>query len=378
MKTTLKELQAFVASYIAEAKQAGAWNPSVDSISGLIEKVVKTFTLDDGAYLDKLPELSAQEVAGIWEEFNAGLVPVSGRIDDGSNDELAPNRPIFDEPSYSYPLVDATTGKPGVRFKTTVDQEWFDRYINGGNDAQLVNYIIKKLYDSKAEFMYQSKRQLIGNAINKAMDAQAGETVTAGSGVKVRAGHIYKESSKFYILKSREEAFESGATFAALASAGKAVEITPDLVSTVTAVTDTESGEAFIKALKNDVEKLTLDASEGTSISGSTIGAVNTDLKLYVLPGIMNTIDVDTLAGAFNVDRLAIPAMIQTVPDFGTVDSADVFAVLVDTRGLKLADNYTVANATPVNGSLYTNYFLHYGATAFISKHTAIKVYKKA
>lgn len=374
-RINLKELQTFVTSYVAEAKQAGAWTSNYDSITGLVEKCAQTFTLDDGGFIDLLGELDGQLRQGFIEEYFSGLVPAIGRPDNGAtnDDELAPSRPVFDEPFYSYPLVDATTGRPGIRFKTTVDDEWFERYINSGNDGDLVNYIIKKLYDSYFAFKYDAKRQLIGNLINKAVDAQAGETYTTNSTI-AKCGHIYVQSNKFYIMRRNMTAAENKA-MTALVSEGSATEITPALVKAIAKPVDDTTGEAFIKQIKEDVEKLTIGPSEGTSLSGSTIGAVNSELMLYVKPGIMASLDVDTLAGAFNVDKLAIPAMIKALPDFGTTDDSNVFAVLVDKRGLKLNENYTKANATPVNGSLYTNYFLHYSGTAFISKHVAVKVY---
>lgn len=372
-RINLNELRTFVASYIDAAKQAAGWESNKDSISGLVEKCVKTFTLDDGGFIDNLPELGGSEVQGFWEEYFSGLVPATGRIDDGSSDELAPARPVFDEPCYSYPLVDATTGKAGIRFKTTVDDEYFERYLKSGNDAELVNYIIKKLYDSYFAFKYMSKRQLIGNAINKACDAQDGETYTTNSTI-AKCGHIYVQSNKFYIMRRNMTAAENKA-MTALVAEGSATEITPKLLVKIAKPVDTATGEAFIKQIKNDVEELTIGPSEGTSIAGSTIGAVNKELVLYIKPGIMGSLNVDTLAGAFNVDRLAIPAMVKPLPDLGDVDDSGVFAVLVDKRGLKLVDNYEKANATPVNGSLYTNYFLHYGGLGVISKHTAIKVY---
>jgi len=375
-KITLEELKTFVSSYVAEAKQAGAWaSNNKDSISGLVEKCVKTFQLDTYGFEDRLPELSSEAIQGYWEEYFGSLVPATGRIDDGSSDELAPSRPVFDEPAYSYPLVDATTGKSGIRFKTTVDDNYFERYFNNGDEAGLVNYIIKKLYDSFYTFKYDSKRQLIGNAINKACDAQAGETYTTNSTI-IKCGHIYIQSSKYYISKKNFTAAVNK-TLATLKTEGDVVEITPELKKAIAQPVDTATGEAFIKQIKNDVERLSVGPSEGTSISGSTIGAVNTDLVLFVKPNILASLDVDTLAGAFNVDKLSLPARIKVLPDFGIVDDNGVFAVLADIRGLKLVDNYTKANATPVNGSLYTNYFLHYGATGVISKHTAIKVYTK-
>lgn len=371
-RINLNDLKTFVASYVAAAKQAGTWVANKDSITGLVEKCAKTFTVDEGGFVDLLPELDAQEIQGYWEEYFAGLVPATGRTDDGS-DELSPNRIDFDDTFYSYALTDATTGKPGVKFKTTVDDEYYERYINGGNEADLVNYIIKKLYDSYFTFKYQAKRQLIGNMITKALAAQAGEAYTTNSTI-AKCGHIYVQSNKYYIMRRNMTAAENK-TMVQLVSEGSATEITPSLVRKIAKPVDTSTAEQFIKQIKNDVEQISIGATEGTSLSGSTIGAVNSELMLYVAPSIRASLDIDALSGAFQVDRLAIPAMIKTLPDFGQISDSGVFAVLVDKRGLKMVENYVKSNATPVNGSLYENVWLHAGATCVLSKHVAVKVY---
>lgn len=370
-KMTLGDLRTLVAAYVAEAKQAGSWTSNKDAITGLVEKCVAEINLDTYGFEDKLGELGGEIVQGFIEEYFAGLVPAGNRGTDGT-DELSPARPTFDEPAYSYPLLNSD-GNVGIRFKTTVDDNFFERYIKSGNDAELVNYIIKKLYDSFYAYRFDAKRQLIGNFINKAIDANAGETYTTNSTI-IKCGHIYVQSSKYYISKKNFTAAVNK-TLATLKTDGDVVEITPELVKVIAKPVDTSTAEAFIKQVKEDVERLTIGPSEGTSLSGSTIGAVNTDLVLYVKPGIQSVLDVDALAGAFHVDKLAIPAQVKALPDFGTIDDDDVYAVLLDIRGAKLFDNYVKANATPVNGSLYTNYFLHYNATAFISKHTAVRVY---
>ena len=372
-KATIAQIKAFVAAYVAAAKQAGSWSPDVDSISGLIEKVKATFTLDDGAFVDRLPELGGQMEAGILEEYAAGLIPADATPFDGSSSELTPADPVFDEPFYSYVLKNSN-GEPGITFKTTTRREWFKRYLASGNEDEIVSYILLKLENSSVSYKYAAKRQLLGNVIDKAAAAQAGETYTTNSTVP-KCGHIYVQSSKFYIMKKNYSAAVNK-SLATLTTDGDAVEITPDLVEVVAKPVDTATGEAFIKKVKDAVEKVTISETEGTSLSGSTIGAVRDELRLYVLPGIESVLDVDTLAGAFHVDKLAIPAILKTIPDFGTPSTSNVYAVLIDVRGAKLFDNYEETLATEVNSAMYVNWFRHIGETGFISKHTAIKVFK--
>ena len=52
-KMTISGLATFAASYVAAAKQAGAWSATTDNLYDLIDKIGMQITLD-GSFIDKL------------------------------------------------------------------------------------------------------------------------------------------------------------------------------------------------------------------------------------------------------------------------------------------------------------------------------------
>ena len=89
----------------------------------------------------------------------------------------------------------------------------------------------------------------------------------------------------------------------------------------------------------------------------------------------MPSVEVDTMAGAFNKDDLAIPARVKIVEDFGS-DTSKAWAILVDSRAIKLHPQYFRFGETPVNGGDYRNMFLHSKQIGYISKFAYIHVWK--
>lgn len=144
------------------------------------------------------------------------------------------------------------------------------------------------------------------------------------------------------------------------------------LVQSVAMPADTASGEAALKQIKMDVEAAGF-ASEGHSLNGQLIGAAPS-LVLVVKKGVNPSLDVDTLSGAFHDDRLAVPAQVIVVDDFGSIDDK-VWGRLIDPRGVKLHTDYrAVRNHENADGD-FRNYVLHDEFTGFISKNTFVKVY---
>ena len=60
-KMTIADLQSAMKTYVAAAKQAGAWNKTNDNLIGLIDKIGKTVQIN-GVYADKLVELEGDEL----------------------------------------------------------------------------------------------------------------------------------------------------------------------------------------------------------------------------------------------------------------------------------------------------------------------------
>ena len=107
-------------------------------------------------------------------------------------------------------------------------------------------------------------------------------------------------------------------------------------VMKVTDVTDEASGKSFILDVKNLINAMQFPT---TAFNPSKIMKTSSSdtLTMYVRPGVMNNISVNTLAGAFNRDDLDLTPIdgsgrlrIKTLPDFGglkptkTSDNSDL------------------------------------------------------
>lgn len=228
-------------------------------------------------------------------------------------DTLKPYFPVVEDAAYSY-----TLGRRVI--PTTEPFDNFERAcLSSADAANMSAKIMERLTNSYSLYTYAQKKQLLGNFATKA--------VAAGRSV---------------------------------------VKAIPS---------DTATAEAFIKQIKEDVEAASF-ASENNSLGGTLIGAAPS-LILYVKKGVMPTVEVDALAGAFHAENLAIPAEVKVVDDFGDADSS-VYAMLIDPRGVKLHRGYHVIRDQVNALGDYVNFFDHSENTGFISKNTFIKVYKQA
>ena len=311
---TINGLVALAKSYVAAAKQAGAWNATTDNLYTAVDKIGKMIMLD-GQFIDKLPELDGDELplGKTIEEYFIDLTLPEAYTNitaEGAKNEV-PALPSVEECAYNY-----TLGREKI--KTTVPYDNVERAALNQNDAaNMIAKILERLGNSYEMFKFQAKKQLLGNAADKAVAA--------------------------------------------------------NLVSTIAVPTDTTTGEAFIKAIKGEVEAASF-AHEG-GLNGALIGAAP-ELVLYIKKGVMPSIEVDTMAGAFNEARLAIPARVKVVDDFGTMTNTNVFALLVDPRGIKLHRGYhAIRTATNADGD-FVNYVDHSEHTGFISKNVYIKAFK--
>lgn len=315
-KMTISELQKLTKSYVAAAKQAGAWQSTTNNIYGAVDKIGKMVRLD-GGFVDKLPELDGEDLplGKTVEEFRVDLTLPEAYTTaeaEGAKD-LAPAFPSVEDCSYSY-----TLGKEMI--KTTVPYNDLERAaLSTGDSSNRIAKILERLGNSYERFKFATKKQLLGNAADKA--------VAAG------------------------------------------------LVETIAAPTDTATGEAFLKQVKLDIEDASF-AHEG-GLAGARIGAAPS-LTLFIKKGVRPSLEVDTLAGAFHDDRLAIPAKVVVLDDFGTRTDSKVYALLVDTRGIKLHRGYHAIRQSPNGTGDYVSYIDHSEHTGFISKFVYIKAYKKA
>ena len=322
-KMTQAALKAAMATYVAAGKQAGVWTDSQANLIKAIDKIGKTIQIN-GDYNDKLPELDGDNLPlgkTIEEYFIDLTLPetYSTIAAEGAKDDV-PALPDVEDCAYSY-----TLGRQKV--KTTVPFDNVERAFNTSEGAaDAITDISFKLQASVNMTRYQMKKQLLGNAISKALAVKS--TVT-------------------------------------------------DCQKAQAIPTDTASAEDFILAVKEAAEDASFAHQGG--LGNRLIGAAPS-LKLYVLKGVMPTVAVKAVAGAFQRDELAMPAEVKVVDDFGTITGGtsgkSVYAVLVDERGLKLHNGYMASRYKENADGDFVNYVRHFEDTAFISKSTFIRVFE--
>lgn len=320
-KLTISDLQTIVSAVIDDTKIAidSPFVPTYDTITGLVNKIGKQLMLDSN-FEDRLPEFEGEMLAygGTIEEYFTNLILPVDFDDDGAT-TLAPSRPTFEDIVYSYPLLKKT-------FKTTIDDGKMENYLLGQEEfSTLVAQITKALYDSLAVYKYGLKRQLLGNMISLVPT-----TGTPKTNVK-----LAKPS-------------------------------------------DTASAEAFVKSVKNKFEYMT-NIHDDISLGGVVARSNPEDLVLYITEGIKSILDVDLEGGTFNVGKVQIPVQVKSLENFGTPTAhANAYAVLVDTRGLRIHTKRQSATSQYNGEGEFTNFYLHYEPVGFISKYINLCVWEPA
>lgn len=313
-KMTITGLQAAAKAYVDASKQAGVWASSADNIYKAVDKIGKMVTLN-GDFSDKLPELDGDDLplGKTIEEYFIDLVLPEAWTScevDGAN-ALKPALPSVEDCSYSY-----TLGREKI--KTTVPYDNVERAaLNPEDAANMITDITLKLTQSYKLWKYSVKKQLLGNAIDKA--------------------------------------------------------VTANLVQTIAQPTDSTTGEAFIETIKKCAEDASFAHEDG--LAGALIGATPS-LTLYVKKGIIPNLEVQTMAGAFNREDLAMPVKIKVIDDFGSLTNTGVYAFLVDDRGVKLHRGYHAIRTDDNGEGDFINYIDHSEHTGFISKFVYMKAFK--
>ena len=310
-------------TYVAAAKQGGVWNKTNDNLIGLIDKIGKTVQIN-GVYTDKLAELEGDELplGKTIEEYFIDLTMPETYSDittEGAKDDQ-PALPAVEDVCYNY-----TLGRQKV--KTTVPFDNLERAFNTSEGAAAaITDISAKLQNSVDMTKYQMKKQLLGNVATKALAVKAS---------------------------------------------------VPDVYKAMPVPVDTETSEAFITAIKQAAEDASFAHQGG--LGNRLIGAAP-ELKLYVKKGVMPIVEVEALAGAFNSDKLALPASVTVVDDFGTItgetSGKKVYAILIDPRGVKLHEGYNASRYKENADGDFVNYVRHFEETGFISKSTFVRVFE--
>ena len=368
MKLSLQELTDIASAYVAENKIATSDISAVrEAVTGLVETIGAIFTLDT-SFKDKLAFMDAEDLSygKTVEEWQADLL-LPTDYDSNGADALKPSDPSFRPVEFSMTLGEKT-------FKTTVRRNEYNKAVhNEGQLGEITAMIMKRLYDSKGVWNYQIKREALAKFIDMCFQPESGGT-TLQAGTAYAVNTLVNDGNNTYGIVVKPIKVDSDVTEYADAVA-KGFVVTLNLTQNLAKPINTATGEAFVKAVKGDVEKFQ-DISEGSSLNGNTLGAEE-GLVLLIKQGIMPIIEVDVEAGAFNGSKVAIPTEIIVVKDFGS-DTHGAYAMLMDRRAVRKFNTSLIPDSDHNGQGHFDNYYIHVEDTIHVSRNAAVKVYYEA
>ena len=367
-KLSLAELKSAVASYVGSNKVAYAsFTETRNNIVGLLDKIGKIVQLDT-SFFDKLAELDGEELSygKTIEEWYQDLIMAVDYNQDADGSRALK----FYSPTYRPVCYNVSLGKKMIA--TSIPNNNIERAVhNEGQFVDIISTMTKRLSDSKALWKYDCKRELLGKLCDMAAGAYSGATAYVDATTDIVEGTFYKQGSpaKYGVcVKAKEHAV--GDTWATLVAGGYLILI--DFVKEVAVPEDTSTGEAFIKALKEKVEQAQ-DVSEGNSLNGNTIGAEE-GLALYVKQGVMPSLEVDTMAGAFHLEKLNTGVEAKVIKDFGST-SSKAYAILMDRRAVRLHVDYEAVRENFNGAGDFLNLFSHIELTGFVSRNAFFTIF---
>lgn len=305
----ISSIKTFVAGVLEDAKIAEAaedFEAVINSTTGLVEKCMDQICLNQ-LFTDKLPELDGdeKEFGAYIEEYGMGLLVPKAATT------------LVDGNSYGVPYfapaLQGTFHSWKLPKYIVAGSTSYDKYKSSMKSpeayAAFVSNVLKQMVDSYNQARYEEKKELLGWAVDN-------------------------------------------------------VATTESIAQPV----DTTTGEAFIKKVKDIAEEASFARDITVGDDTITLGAAE-GLTLYINKGIMSSLEVDTLAGAFNKEDLAMPVSIKVV-DFGAsgMGTAGAYGLIVDNRAIKLFPN---RNSVGEDVNAYHDFVTisrHVVDTPFVSK----------
>ena len=376
-KLSIAQLNSVVANYVASNKIAvESFSETRANSVALLDTLGKIYTLWQN-YGDKLALFDGEDLSfgKTIEEWAQDLI-LPEDFDASGSTTLAPHESTYRPVSFSY-----TLGKKTI--PQTIRNNDIERAVhNIAQFEEIISGKTKALYDSETMFRYALKRQALGVLIERCADAMnstnadvtlATEGAAISNAVAVNELVYVTATSKMYVAV-KPIASGSGLTGTTAIAGGYLIAL--DLVTSIAQPVSDVTGEAFIEQVLKDVE-IASDFSEGHSLNGNTLGGnPEAGLVLVMKQGIMPSLKVQTLAGAFHREELAIPAEIVVIPNFGDADD-NYYAVLVDRRIMRLHNTYRAVRENMNGQGDFLNMFYHTENTVHVSRNCFVKVYKK-
>ena len=365
-RTTLKQIYTIVEEYIVGNKIASPeFTPTASEFTGILDKIGRQVLIYSGSFYDALPELDGEylPLGKTIEEVHSDLKKPIPYDAEGTN-TLARRKAGYRQSYYSY-------AQPRLTIPNTIPFNVFEQAsLDQSGFISLVQDNIKTFNDSIAMAKYGRKKKLMKLVTEEIKRVMSGTNVPTedevdstevknGSYVKTSDGDVYAVMEDMEYLSQ---------TVADVAN-GKIVKL--ELETKLAKPVDNATGTAFVKALKNIAEDLGF-ARDGQSLSGATIGA-DVGVTMYLKRGIASVIDVDVLAGAFHQDKVAVPITFKVVEDDCFAEG--VYALLVDTRMIRLHPTYMAIRENTNGEGDFINQFSHSDYTAFYSKNTYCHIF---
>ena len=345
----------------------GTFSATANNVAGLLDKIGRIFDIDTNFRIDKLARFDSSYLSygKTLEEWQADLPEVTAFDPTGAN-ALSPAYTTFRPPFYSY-----TIGR--YKIKQSIPYGNLERAVhNAGEYVDLIARLYSRIEDTKAQYEYALKREELGELAGLCNTAMGSTSVYATS-TAYNVGTVLKESALSDVrgIVFLPIAATNTDSWATLVAAGTIVPL--NLSEQLAVPVDTSTGEAFIERVKA-LGEIAQDFSQGNSLNGNCLG-VTTDLVLVVKQGVRPVLDVQTLAGAFNQERLAMGVDVIAVPDFGSATSSDVWAILLDARGMSLHRTYDATRENPNGDGDFLNIYRHFEHTPHISRNTFVHVF---
>ena len=369
---TKEALASLIKSVLDQARIADpTYTATTNDYINAINKIgdVVTFEYDVPTELtwidgEKMPEGSTIEE--IIEDFPMPLanVPENGII---GND--VPYYPTYRKAAYSYSLG-------AERWRETRKHDSIQRAMRNESEAnKFFADIAYKLESGYKLFRNDCKKALLGKFAMQALNNLKNATAYTATAVITNddVGKYYKSGNEVAIAFKTKDA--TSKTWADAIKDGTLVK--PEFVTTMAIPTDTTSGENTLIDFKLQVKKAT-KAKNHSCLSGGLIPSVRNDLmKLVINLSVVPTLDVKTFAGAFNQDKLTSGVEIEEVDSFGKeADEAGVWAMLVDSRGVKLRNQFMETIAV-VTSDHMTQYDKEARDIPFYGASTYLHIWKK-
>lgn len=370
-KLSLPELKSYISSVVTASKLSNSsFNVTRDNIVGLVDKIGKIVTLDSVYAIDKLAEFDGEYLSfgkTIEEWFQDLIMPES--YDSTGAGALSPHDPTYRPNFYSY-----TLGRKVI--KTTIRNNDIERAVHFVEQlVEITSMQVKRLSDSMSAYRYGVKREMLGRLCGLVEACYSSSNPTFVTATAYTEGTLLKKGATPEVYGIVVKAIPSSpaiADWATAVSGGYIIEYS--LISEVALPVDDTTGEDFIQEVKEVVEHAG-DLSEGNSLNGNTLGAVE-GLTLFVKQGVMPVLDVKTLAGAFHLEKVSLPSKIIVLKDFGASASSDIFAVLMDSRAMRLHNTYRATRENVNGDGDFLNIFEHTEDTAWISRNAFVHLFK--